>query len=113
MSPEKNQTLSPKTPKLKKKSPIKNAFAPAKAALRLNENKFKFMFDHCNLAKPFALPSDEMIMNQVFCDKLGYSLAALQNKKWHEITHLNGLLVQSGLPQNTSFPHQSYYDCSS
>ncbi|HVM72050.1 MAG TPA: PAS domain S-box protein [Anaerolineales bacterium] len=59
----------------------------AEQALRLSEDKFKYVFDYSVEGKSFTRLSGGMEVNQAFCDMLGYSREELTNRKWQEITH--------------------------
>jgi two-component system sensor histidine kinase EvgS len=57
------------------------------AALRLSEDKFKYIFEYSTSGKSLTQPSGEMDVNQAFCDMLGYSREELIHRKWQEITY--------------------------
>ncbi len=59
----------------------------AEQALRLSEDKFKYVFDYSVVGKSFTQPSGAMEVNQAFCDMLGYSRDELSHLNWQEITH--------------------------
>jgi PAS domain S-box-containing protein len=58
----------------------------AEEALRINEEKFRNVFESANVGKSITLPSGEINVNQAFCDMLGYTREELRNKKWQDIT---------------------------
>jgi PAS domain S-box-containing protein len=61
--------------------------AQVEQALRVSEDKFKYVFDYSVDGKSITLPSGEISVNRAFCDLLGYSPEQLQSRKWQEITH--------------------------
>ena len=63
----------------------------AEEALRQNEEKFRYIFDHSVIGKSLTLPSGEINVNKAFCEMLGYTQEELQNKKWQEITHADDI----------------------
>jgi len=58
----------------------------AEETLRLNEEKFRTVFETANVGKSLTLPTGEINANQTFCEMLGYSEEELKRKKWQEIT---------------------------
>jgi PAS domain S-box-containing protein len=63
------------------------------AALRLSEDKFKYVFEYSVSGKSFTQPSGAMEVNQAFCDMLGYSREELTQLKWQEITYPDDLEI--------------------
>ena len=57
------------------------------AALRLSEDKFKYVFEYSVSGKSLTQLSGGMEVNQAFCDMLGYSRDELIKRSWQEITH--------------------------
>lgn len=55
-------------------------------ALRVSEDKFKYVFDHSVIGKSITLPSGEINVNRAFCEMLGYSHKELKDRKWQEIS---------------------------
>jgi len=56
-------------------------------ALRLSEDKFKYVFDYSVSGKSITRLSGAMEVNQAFCEMLGYSPQELLSRKWQEITY--------------------------
>src|SRR4030042_317990 len=54
----------------------------AEEALRLSEDKFKYMFDHSFIGKSITLPSGEINVNKAFSDMLGYTQEDPQTQRW-------------------------------
>jgi PAS domain S-box-containing protein len=59
----------------------------AEEALRVSEDKFKYIFDHSLIGKSITLPTGEINVNQSFCDILGYTREELEKTNWQDITH--------------------------
>jgi PAS domain S-box-containing protein len=59
----------------------------AEQALRLSEDKFKYVFDYSVDGKSLTNLSGGMEVNQALCDMLGYSRQELINRTWQEISH--------------------------
>jgi two-component system cell cycle sensor histidine kinase/response regulator CckA len=59
----------------------------AEEALRENEEKFQYVFEHSPLGKSITLPSGEVSFNKAFSEMLGYSAEELRNRSWQELTH--------------------------
>jgi PAS domain S-box-containing protein len=57
------------------------------AALRLSEDKFKYVFEKSVSGKSLTQLSGGMEVNQAFCEMLGYSREELIKRSWQEITH--------------------------
>ena len=56
-------------------------------AVRMSEDKFRYVFDYSLIGKSITLPSGEMQVNRAFCQMLGYSEQEFSRRKWQEITH--------------------------
>lgn len=56
-------------------------------ALKVSEEKFRYVFEYASVGKSITLPTGEISINKAFCDLLGYNKEELQNKKWQDITH--------------------------
>ena len=59
----------------------------AEQALRLSEDKFKYVFDYSVSGKSLTQPSGAMEVNQTFYEMLGYSQEELKHRTWQEITY--------------------------
>ncbi len=55
-------------------------------ALRVSEDKFRYLFDNSVLGKSITLPNGEINVNKAFCTLLGYSPAEMKSRKWQELT---------------------------
>ncbi len=55
--------------------------------LREIEDKFKYIFDHSNVAKSLTSPRRGLQVNQAFCDLVGYTREELAHLAWQEISH--------------------------
>jgi diguanylate cyclase (GGDEF)-like protein/PAS domain S-box-containing protein/hemerythrin-like metal-binding protein len=56
-------------------------------SLRESEDKFRYLFENSPVGKSFTEVSGRILVNQAFCDLLGYTAQELQNLNWRDITH--------------------------
>ncbi|MDD8027530.1 MAG: PAS domain S-box protein [Acidobacteriota bacterium] len=54
---------------------------------KIEEDKFKYIFDYSVVAKSITLPGGELHVNQAFGDMLDYTVEELENRNWRDITH--------------------------
>jgi PAS domain S-box-containing protein len=54
--------------------------------LRINEIRYRTLFEAANVGKSVTLPTGELNVNMAFCRMLGYEKDELQGKKWQELT---------------------------
>jgi PAS domain S-box-containing protein len=59
----------------------------AEDALRISEDKFKYIFDHSPIGKSVTKPNGEISVNKAFCEITGYPPEELKNMKWQDISH--------------------------
>jgi len=59
----------------------------AETALRQNQDRFRYAFDHSLVAMSITLPSGEMQVNRAFHEMLGLSRDEFLQRHWQEMTH--------------------------
>lgn len=59
----------------------------AEEALRVNEDKFKYIFENSAAGKSLTSLSGQIQANQAFCDIIGYPQEELNQMDWRKITH--------------------------
>ena len=65
----------------------------AENALRISEDKFKYVFDYSIVGKSLTTPGGMIQANKAFCDMLGYSEQELQKQSWRDTTHPDDLQI--------------------
>lgn len=57
------------------------------AVVKVNETRYRSLFEAVNVGKSVTLPTGEKIqVNQFFCDMLGYTQEEMRGKTWQELT---------------------------
>ena len=57
-----------------------------------SETKFRNLFEHSSIGKSMTGLDGKIMVNQAYCDFVGYSKEELLTKKWQELTHPDDLL---------------------
>ncbi len=70
---------------------------PESEAMRTDDEKYRFMFEHSIIAKSITHPSGEVHVNQAFCEMLGYSREELQNTRWQDVTDPDDIDLTKGM----------------
>ena len=59
----------------------------AEKKLLQSEERFRNLFEHSTVGKSMTRLDGNIIVNQAFCDIVGFSQEELQTRKWYELTH--------------------------
>ena len=66
-------------------------------ALRVSEDKFKYIFEYSIVGKSITSPTGEMHVNKAFAELLGYSQEEMALCKWQEISHPDDIKLTQDL----------------